>query len=140
MSLSKVQALLNAAQGPVRIDRRLSAAYHHEYNGTRWLDGATAMSIAGNKAVVASMFWNAIAILDISDPRAPSLKGVVANEALGGPRGIWTDGDTAIVTGFESGTVTVIDIRRSNPRITGRSLMHHSRARTAWWYWERKHS
>jgi len=122
----RVNALINAAQEPIQVDRRLSTAYYHAYNGSGWLDGATAICTTGQIAMVTSNFRNAVSIYDTTDPRAPTFRSVVVDEALGGPRGVWTNGVKAVVSGYDTGTVTMLCIKNlGEPRITGTITSEH---------------
>ncbi len=84
------------------------------------LDGANYFYVRGRYAYVAGYFDDSFSVIDISDPKRPSMVGNLTHAYLNGAQDVYVAGRFAYVTSWISNRLTIIDI--SNPstlRIAG---------------------
>lgn len=86
-----------------------------EVNGFTALDGASYVSVSGNKACVTSLLENSVTVIDVSDPSNPQLlaemrDGIGGFNRLYGPGEVKVVGNTAFVLSTIEDAITIIDI------------------------------
>src|SRR4051794_35735715 len=77
------------------------------------LSGATSVEVAGHYAYVAAYNRNAVAVVDVANPRQPRVVASVSGPSLTGPATLTVRGARLYVASMDANSLTIIDV--ANP-------------------------